>query len=149
MDSRMMEKVHMFCGRVRLDAGGWEGRREKGAYFDKDEGVLVHGLRFAVPQRHPRAHGEDLVGRQREERRQDEAVHAELPRLLALARAGVDEHHQEDNVQRRANVEQLRGKEVECSVVAERVNGKYVEVARDKDEDVQRLRDETHTLREG
>jgi hypothetical protein len=52
--------------------------------------------------------GEDEVPQGRDDEGAEEAVHAKLPRLLTLAGAGIDAGHQEDDVEGRKRVEDLR-----------------------------------------
>ena len=104
--------------------------------------------------------GEDPVPEGRDGEGAQQAVHAELPGLLALASSGIDASHEEDDVERRQRVEDLavsvpastdlgsrqspylEGKVPDVSSIPTPARCENVEVARAEDERVEGLREE-------
>jgi hypothetical protein len=102
---------------------------------------------------------EDPVPEGRDGEGAQQAVHAELPGLLALAGAGVDAGHEEDDVERRQRVEDLHvsvpgstgsgsrrwpyleGKVPDVGSIATPARGEDVQVAGAKDERIEGLRE--------
>ena len=68
-----------------------------------------------------------------------QAIHCQLPGVLLLARAGVDVHHEPDNVDAAGNVEDL---EHRVPPAPPRRHPEEIEVARAEDQHVEQLREE-------
>lgn len=75
-----------------------------------------------------------------------EAIHAKLPGLLLLARPGIDKRHQEHDVGRRCEVEDLGAEVPPQEPFREDGSMQEIEIACDKNEDVQDLGNERDAL---
>lgn len=127
--------------------------------------VLHSGVHWALAYLHERGVAEDMFGEDpvpegRDGKGAEQAVHAELPGLLALAGTGIDAGHEEDDVERRQRVEDLavsvpastklgsrqspylEGKVPDVSSIAIPARCEYVEVARAEDKCIEGLREE-------